>query len=165
MADEKGDNEEIVKISKGDLRNLLSDVEQEFEKKLEERDKKIAILTEASDITRLSKVIAGKEGTGPRQHTMKVGTYNDLVIVGWEQVMDVVEKQNNIWIEKQIQRIILEDGKTVEMPYEEFHRKLYAKQIVCDVLARTVDADGNTVVKLKRQDNGKVYDLDIAFVN
>ena len=157
------DDEEVVKMSKGELRDIVSGVEKKFEKELKKRDDDIAILREASDMTRLSKVLSGREG--PRKTTMKIGTRDSLAIVAWEQVMDVVEKQNNIWIEKQIQRIFLEDGTKLEMPYDEFHRSLYKEQVVCDVLSKTVDSEGNTIVKLKRQDNGKVYELDIAFVN
>jgi hypothetical protein len=96
---------------------------------------------------------------------MQISTHDGKVVVGWEKVIDTVEKQNNIWVEKQIYRMIFEDGTSIDMPYEEFHRKLQERKIVCDVLSRTVDSDGHEIVKLKRQDNGKTLELDIVFVN
>lgn len=168
--------EKVVQMTQSQLKELLADVASGFEQKLKERDDKIALLQDASDITLMSKALS-KRATGPQKRTMKISTYTNPdtqakhVIVGWEWVLDKgAYKINGVWQEHQIIRIHLEKNGDAEVPsvdmkYDAFVEVLAENKVVCDCVGQTTDEDGNITYKLKRQDNGKVLDLGAAFVN
>ena len=168
--------EKAVTMTQSQLKELLADVASGFEQKLKERDDKIALLQDASDITLMSKALS-KRATGPQKRTMRISTYTNPdtqakhVVVGWEWVLDKgAYKINGIWQEHQIIRIHLEKDGDVEVPsvdmkYDAFVEVLSSGKVVCDCIGQTTDEDGNITYKLKRQDNGKVLDLGAAFVN
>ena len=118
----------MVKLSKGELRGLLSEVEssvsQKFEGELQKVNEELGVLRRASDEKRLHSV--ENAAKGPIQHTLKVFVYEDRAVVGWKMVNDEVFKNaSGLWVEKQSIEIILEpdeEGKERKVEFSNYTR-------------------------------------------
>lgn len=159
------DNEEVT-VTRGKLRGMFKELTSEFDDKLKTRDDQIDILTRASDKSRMAKEMA--KGEGPITRTIRVSTINNLMVVGWKNLVDIAPyKVGNAWNEgKQHYEITTEDGNKIEYPsHASFFDALNNNQVVCDVLSRKEKSDGNVMVEIKRQDTGKTYEIGVQFVN
>lgn len=162
----KIDDSKPITITKGELRSLISEVREGFEKELAENRRQIDILTEAADLKRLSNATAKREG--PIVRTVRLTTHEGKIVVAWKMIMDTVEKNatTGVWTEKQVMRITLDDDTEVDLNYLQFaaHRKDHF--VIADIIGKVTDEmNGDITYKLKRQDNGKDISIASAFVN
>ncbi len=90
----------------------------------------------------------------------------DKVVVGWKMLIDQGEyrdPQTGRRVEKQIIEITLEDDKKVELPYLTWVEQY--GQTNCEQTGTETDEGGNMKLKLKKLDDGKVYVVDVVYVN
>lgn len=149
-----------------EVRGLISELRDSFTEDLKKRDDIIGDLVKAADQGRLSKVRSQKEGPIVRQVHITLSQDRERMVVGWKTIEDKVYKDvvKGLYHEIQVMRVFFDDDSKKDMSYELFTR-LRDNRVSCDVVARTEDDKGNIVFKLKRLDNGKVLELDQAFVN
>ena len=89
----------------------------------------------------------------------------DKVVVGWADMIINTMDTNPLtgaWVEKQTVQIFNEDGEKIILPYLTWIRGF--KRVESTVLS-TEKTDFNEILKVKRNDNGKIYNIDIRFVN
>lgn len=146
-------------ISRSDFDKLISTIQ--------EQNKKIDILYDVADKSRLAKATAGANGE-PLIKTVKVRKWpeSDKYVVGWKLVRNQSEIINNRWIENQETYVIFNDGSSIEVPLIEFYRKPEFEKAEILSKTRTEDAKGKEVQILKlRFRDGKVIEIDSAFIN
>lgn len=102
---------------------------------------------------------------------VRLSIHDGKVITGWKVFEDTVAQDINSgrWYEKQIMRVLFEDGTELDVPYTAFTNMLRNK-VTAKVTAKTEvfgeDQDVKTYrFKVVREDNGKEYDIMDAFVN
>jgi hypothetical protein len=92
-------------------------------------------------------------------------TLEGKVIIKWsDMVKNLVEKnpRTKVWEEDQIVELTFEDGKIKQMPYVIFSRRY--ERLPASVVAETKNADGDTILKVKTDDDRK-YEVNVKFVN
>ena len=124
----------------------------------------IEMLKQVADKSKLSAFYGRNKESVPTQY--KLRTINDKevdkVILGWRTIKDDVYIEGSKVIENQVIELILEDGTRKEMSYINFVR-LY-KTVQCSKVGDRTEND-SIIVKLERNDNKKVYEVDVKFVN
>jgi len=96
---------------------------------------------------------------------VKLRQIDGKVIISWSTVKDVVEKdEQGRRHEDQVVRLIFEDGTS-----KEYSLRIYNQTwtpVYCHRTGVTTSDDGkSTIFKLKRDDNGKEYSVDVTFCN
>lgn len=175
-APKREDDEETVTLTKGDLRGLLTEVEEKvegkFDKKLKDVTDELGILREASDEKRLFNVENAKKGK--IQHTLDLFVYEDRVVVGWKMNKDEVFKNpSGIWVERQSIEIVLEadkegDEKKIEFEnYLRFDDIRRANRKNVKILGKEVLEDTGTIIYRVEHPIKKGTDIKISapFVN
>lgn len=171
------DDDEKVTLSKGELRGLLTEVEEKvegkFEKKLADVDEELGILREASDEKRLFNVERAKKG--PIQHTLDLFVYENRVVVGWKINKDEVFKNpSGIWVERQSIEIVLEpdaEGKERKVEFENYLRfddikRANLKNV--KILGKETLEDGNGTIVYRVEHpvkKGEEIKISAPFVN
>lgn len=173
----RNDDDEVVTVTKGGLREMLGDIEKdvtekvrsEFSKEMQEQKETIALLIDSADEKRLFN--AKSRLVGPLTHTLRISTYNDKAIVGWRVVKDVVQKnpQNGTYIEQQSVEIILEDDSKVEFEsYLRFDDVKRASQHEVKILGKEdiMDGSGQLIYRVEHPlKKGEELKIASPFVN
>ena len=150
--DKKVEKEETIVVNKGALDKILNTIE--------EQGKTIEMLKEVSDKSRLA-VWDDKHKTKGLT-IVKVSTYDDKVVLGWETVVNEVFKNGNgVWIEKQIIKLHFSDNTELDINYLDFVTRTV--KIEAEVNSRTT-GDGTEILNIKTKD-GREFSIDIKFVN
>lgn len=170
--------EKTFTVTKKQLKELATELVEEATADMKEliskQNEEIALLRGVADQARLNKADAKRKG--PMVRTVCINTYTATgedkdrrVIVGWKSGTDIVQKNTatGVWTEIQTVKLMLEDVvDPIEVRYEDFTRILANGKVLCDVQKREVDEEsGSTTFTLKRQDTGRVLQIDSAFVN
>ena len=144
--------EETIVVKKSALDKVLDTIEAQ--------GKEIEMLKDIADKSRLA--------TWEDKHrvkgltVVKISTYDDKVILGWETVVNEVFKNaNGNWIEKQIIKLHFSDDTELDVNYLDFVTKTI--KIEAEVNSRTT-TDGTEVLNITTKD-GRKFSIDIKFVN
>lgn len=120
-----------------------------------------AMLKQVADKAKMSDFYVRNKGKLPDQYRLRM--IDDKIILGWKMIKDDVFIEGPKVIENQVLMLILEDGTQKEMSYRDWIR-LYVT-VQCSKIGDRIDEQGNLIVKLERNDNKKVYEVGIQFVN
>lgn len=146
-----------IEVDKKALNSLIARLES-----LENDNK---LLKDVADKGRME--WAESKQSKPIKRTVKLTTIDDKIVVGWKTIKDVVEKNptTGVWNERQEYEFIFEDESTYPViGYNKFADLQYSNQIVCEVVSKTDDGEGNIVFKVKLP-QGRILDIDHRFVN
>lgn len=124
-----------------------------------------AMLKQVADRAKMSDYFIKHREKMPLQYRLRTVMDKDQekVILGWKMVKDDVYVDRNKIVENQVIMLVLEDGTPKEMSYQDFVR-LYSV-VQCSKIEDRTDEKGNLILKLQRNDNKKVYEIDVKFVN
>lgn len=125
-----------------------------------------AMLKQVADRAKMSDYFIKHREKMPLQYKLRTVTDKDQekVILAWTKM-----KFNDVYVDgkkeisNQVIILILEDGTSKEMSYQDFVR-LYSV-VQCSKIEDRTNEKGNLILKLQRNDNKKVYEIDIRFVN
>jgi hypothetical protein len=140
--------------AKSDVQQLINTVKQQA--------KDIELLKSVADKKALSQYYLRNQGKIPLK--VKLRIINDKVIVGWRTVKDVSEfdNQSRRFIVDQRVELVNEDATKEEMSLIDFNR--HYTYIECEQIGK--EETGNALIlKLKNLENGKIYKVDVRFVN
>jgi len=140
--------------AKSDVQQLINTVKQQA--------KDIELLKSVADKKALSQYYLRNQGKIPLK--VKLRIINDKVIVGWRTVKDVSEfdNQSRRFIVDQRVELVNEDATKEEMSLIYFNR--HYTYIECEQIGK--EETGNALIlKLKNLENGKIYKVDVRFVN
>lgn len=167
--------EQLEAQHKKEIENIKKDNEAELEKvkkegaetvtvskkALDDILKKLERLESAADVGRLGNYDAKNKKDLPT--IVLINVWDGKVIVGWKTIKDDVQKVNGIWREFQLIQLIFADGTTHDLPYLQWVQEVV--KVDSTIVSRTKEEDGNETLKVRRNDNGEEYKLDIRFVN
>ena len=143
---QKPAQEETVTVNKKALTDMLTRLER---------------LESTADVGRLGKFDEKNKKELPK--VVLLGKYNDKIVMGWKMLKDEVTKINGVWRESQTLQIKLEDDTTLDLPYLQYVQEVV--KVDATILSRTKDNDGHETLKVRRNDTGKEYSIDITFIN
>lgn len=138
----------------------ISDLE-DIRKRMTALEEDNTMLKQVADKARMSDFYVRNKEKLPDQYRLR--TIDDKVILGWKMIKDDVYIEGPRVIENQVVMLILEDGTQKEMSYKDWVR-LYVT-VQCSKIGDRTDEQGNLIVKLERNDNKKVYEIGVQFVN
>ncbi len=145
----------------------LKELVQEATKPLAD---KVSILEAVADTKQLENWY--RKNRKDQGMTVRLSTHGGKVITKWSVFEDTVAQDINSgrWFEKQIMRVDYEDGTTIDVPYVTFTNMIRLTQVQAKVIEKTeVVTDDPDVkkyrFKVKREDNGKEYEILDSFVN
>jgi len=134
---------------------------EEIRKTMDELKADNAMLKQVADKSRMSDFYTRHKDKMPEQY--KVRMIDDKIILGWKMIKDDVYIDGPRVIENQIIMLVLETGESKELSYRDFVR-LYTTAI-CSKIEQRSDNEGNLIVKLERNSDKKVIEIDVRFVN
>jgi len=132
--------------------------------------KQLAMLTQVADKGRIANY-ESQQGIAKKPFTVQLSEYQGGIIVGWRVIKDqpvfhpTTGKQ--VGEEQQIEVLVDKQGtveKVLLNSYPAFTEARYAKRIVCNVVAKKEDTNGNWTYDVQLPD-GRVLPLDVRFVN
>lgn len=134
--------------------------------KVDELAKQNEMLLQVADRKALSTYYSRNQKNLPK--IARLNVIDGKVIVGWKLSANDVYKENiggnYIWRERQTIKLMLEDNSEIEMSYSDYIKKY--QQVESKIISRTEDeVTGSIRLKLVRIDNGKEYEIDVAFIN
>lgn len=165
---------DTVTLKKSELREFLQEMKEESGKELraeiDELKKTNAMLLEIADEKNLSNWMSKhRKDAGT---FVRLSTFQGKVITEWKTILDEVVQDTNTgrWTEKQLMRVTFEDKTESDHEYRRFTDLLRLNQVTAKVLERTQveTTDPNLKkfrFKVRREDNGKEYEIMDAFVN
>ena len=162
--DKKVELEKIKVQQQEDLKNFKKEESETVtvnKQALDTMIKRLERLESAADLGRLGKYDDKNKIELPK--IVLLGKYNDKIIVGWKMLKDEVQKVNGIWRESQLIQLKLEDDTTIDLPYLQYVQEVV--KVNSTILSRTKDSSGHETLKVRRNDNGNEYSIDITFVN
>lgn len=136
----------------------------ELQSQMKEMKEKQGMLEQIADKRQLAAYYARNKKKLPKVVSLRV--WDGKVVVGWRTVDNEVYQDplTNAWREKQTVEIVNEDGKLVELQYLNYVREF--KRVNAMVVSSTTDEkSGSEILKVKREDTGKTYDIDVRYVN
>lgn len=149
-------NSDKVLIEKSFLEEIRKTMDEMDELKADN-----AMLKQVADKSRMSDFYTRNKGQMPEQY--KVRMIDGKIILGWKMIKDDVYIDGPRVVENQVIMLVLEDGSQKELSYRDFVR-LYDTAI-CSKLEQRTDTDGNLILKLERNSDKKVVEIDVRFVN
>jgi hypothetical protein len=141
---------------------------EDIRKTMDELKSDNAMLKQVADKSRMSDFYARNKDRLPEQYKLRMieveenGIKKKKIILGWKMIKDDVYIDGPRVIENQVVMLVLEDGTQRELSYRDFVR-LY-ETTICSKIGERSDENG-LIVKLQRNDNQKVYECGIQFVN
>jgi len=164
MTNKTTKKEEPKEAPKDDTISVSKKLMEDMQNQVEELKKLRNIFFETADKRSMARYWArhGKD----RKSIVKLRHIGGNVIVGWTDMPknDVYKGDDRKWRELQRVKLLFEDGTSKEMSYSEFGRTY--EYYECERIGVVTDEGGkSTSFKLKRLDNGEVYEIDVRFVN
>lgn len=153
---------ETVEVPKSFVENL-----QKQMKKMEEKQ---TMLEKIADKKQLARYYQQNQEKLPSEFLLR--TIDGKVILGWRMVEDKGSYQNALtgaWTELQTVELVYETKKddkfeTQQMPHRDFIRRYVT--VTATLVSKTQDEkSGNLILKVKRNDNDRVYNIDVRYVN
>jgi hypothetical protein len=151
----EGPEQEMVSVPKAQLTDILAKLER-LESvadvgRLESFDN--AHKTKALNRVRLN-VLEAPQGGEPK------------VIMAWKMTVDEVVYNNGRYIDRQVIELTLEDDSKVQLDYREFAIGKKRSQQVAELISRQKDEQmGTEIMKLRRLEDQKEFNVDSRFVN
>lgn len=130
-------------------------------KALDEMIRRLERLESVADVGRLGNYDDKNKKDPPK--IVLLGVLSGKIVVGWKMLKDEVQKINGVWRESQLIQLKLEDDTTVDMPYLQYVQEVV--KVDATISSRTKESNGHETLKVKRNDNGNEYLIDITFVN
>ncbi len=143
-------------ISSDDVKFLVDEVK--------ELRKQNEMLLEVADKRALAHYYSKNQKKIPKE--IKLNLIEGRVVLSWKMTRNEVYKDSTTqrWIERQESSLLLEDGKTLEMPYTDFIRRY--TQVPATVVSTSKDEEtGKLVLKVSRLDTGKEYSIEAEYIN
>lgn len=135
---------------------------EKFQKSIDDLKSKTEFLESVADRKQVANWYARHKEKLPVH--VRLRTIRGKVIVGWKTVIDEVYKDaSGRWVENQQIELAYEDGEAETMSYANFSRTYDA--VKCERIGQIMDEKDNLILKLKRLDNGKEYEVGVQFVN
>jgi len=134
---------------------------EEIRKTMDELKADNVMLKQVADKSRMSDFYMRNKESLPEKYKLRM--IDGKIILGWKMIKDDVYIDGPRVIENQQTMLILEDGTQKELSYRDWVR-LY-ETTICSKVEQRTDADGSLILKLQRDDNQKVYEVDVKFVN
>lgn len=162
--EKKLEQAKIIEQQKEDLKTYKKEESETItvnKKSLNELINRLERLEYSADVGRLSKFDEKNKKELPK--VVLLGQYDGKIVLGWKMLKDEVQKVNGVWRESQLIQIKLDDDSTLEMPYLQYVQGVV--KVDATILSRTKDSDGHETLKVRRNDNGSEYSIDITFIN
>ena len=162
--DKKIEQEKIIAQNKEDLKNLKQEKPETVtvdKAALDQMIRRLERLESTADVGRLGKYDDKNKIELPK--VVLLGKYNDKIVVGWKMLKDEVQKVNGVWRESQLIQIKLDDDTSVDLPYLQYVQEVV--KVDATILSRTKESNGHETLKVRRNDNGNEYSIDITFIN
>jgi len=162
--DKKIQQEKIIADSKKDLEVIKKEESETItvnKKALDDMIRRMERLESAADVGRLDKY--DQKNKKALSHVVLLGTYNGKIVLGWKMLKDEVQKINGVWRESQLIQIKLDDDTTLDLPYLQYVQEVV--KVDATILSRTKDNNGHETLKVRRNDNGNEYLIDVTFIN
>lgn len=153
---EQESKEEMVSVSKSSIEDL--------QKQIAEMKEKQGMLEQVADKKQLAAYYSRNKKKMPK--IVQLRLFNDKVVVGWRTVENEVyqDPNTNAWKEKQSVEVVYEDGKMEKLQYLVWIRGY--KHVEATIMStKTDEKTGNDILKVRREDTGKVYDISVLYVN
>lgn len=138
---------------------------EDIRKRMTSLEEDNAMLKQVADKSKMTDFYVRNKEKMPTQYKLRMmldDNDQEKVILGWKMIKDDVYIDGPRVIENQVILIVLEDGSQKELSYRDFVR-LYLTTTCSKIGERS--EDGVLILKLERNDNKKVYEIDVKFVN
>lgn len=151
--------EGMVQVKKEDLENLLS--------RMDKQSKDIELLYSVADKSRLSRAMNENGEVLIKQARVSMWDDTGIFVTAWKLITNKCEVVMGRWVEEQTVNVVLENGKTMQVPLIEFYRKTVQKESG-DIIGTSEKTDytGKKVTILELEfKNGKKLEISNVFVN
>lgn len=164
VGDKKIEQTKIIEDGKKDIAKMKEEDTETItvnKKALDDMIRRMERLESTADVGRLDKY--DQKNKKELAKVVLLGKYNGKIVLGWKMLKDEVQKVNGIWRESQTIQIKLEDDSTLDLPYLQYIQEVV--KVDATILSRTKDNDGHETLKVRRNDDGNEYSIDITFIN
>jgi len=148
-------SEETVVMQKSDLKKFFDDFSA-----MKDRLERVEFAASKAQLSKFDD--KNREDHGK---VVNLRSYDGKIIVGWDMIQNLVEKNplTGVWEEHQTIKLIFSDDTDKIVDYRTFVRRY--DMVPALVESETRHSNGVLVMDVTRKDNGEKYKIDVRFVN